>query len=329
MKNPIMFYMHDREKGIIGRWDNMRIDGVKLLADAVFDESTPLGKEVKTRVDGGFLRSASIGINTNTHETMNGVDTVTDCELFEVSIVDIPSNQNAVKLRDKNGRVYLSLKDLEQSNDDLKARIIEVLKLPAMATTEQILNAIAALSASAESGSDKALRFGYIEPSQITMLQLLERTDKLAFTQFMQNKEKETAAQINKELEIAISKGKFITYERDVFQNIGKQLGISVLKQVLSVLPEKRSLADWFRPENKDKMNPDNWGLDEYRKYNPQALQDDPELYARLRAQKNGDDFKPAYDLAYYRKHDPEYLAKHPDQYKKLLARKNTNNQTL
>ena len=26
-----------------------------------------------------------------------------------------------------------------------------------------------------------------------------------------------------------------------------------------------------------------NWGLKEYRKYDPQALSDDPELYARLR----------------------------------------------
>ena len=62
-KNPVMLYMHAREKGVIGRWDNIRTEGSQLIADAVFDENNPLGKEVKERVDGGFLRSASIGLS--------------------------------------------------------------------------------------------------------------------------------------------------------------------------------------------------------------------------------------------------------------------------
>ena len=53
-KNPVMLYMHAREKGVIGRWDNIRTEGSQLIADAVFDENNPLGKEVKERVDGGF-----------------------------------------------------------------------------------------------------------------------------------------------------------------------------------------------------------------------------------------------------------------------------------
>lgn len=101
-----MLYMHAREKGVIGRWDNIRTEGSQLIADAVFDENNPLGKEVKERVDGGFLRSASIGLSVLNYERIDGVDTVTDCELTEVSIVDIPSNRNAVKLFDKRGLSY-------------------------------------------------------------------------------------------------------------------------------------------------------------------------------------------------------------------------------
>lgn len=26
-KNPVMLYMHEREKGVIGRWDNIRAEG--------------------------------------------------------------------------------------------------------------------------------------------------------------------------------------------------------------------------------------------------------------------------------------------------------------
>lgn len=110
-KDPVMLYMHAREKGVIGRWDNIRTEGSQLIADAVFDENNPLGKEVKERVDGGFLRSASIGLSVLNYERIDGVDTVTDCELTEVSIVDIPSNRNAVKLFDKRGLIVLSLKN--------------------------------------------------------------------------------------------------------------------------------------------------------------------------------------------------------------------------
>lgn len=53
-KNPVMYYMHDREKGVVGRWENIRKDGKRLLADAVFDDSTELSKQVRGQVEKGF-----------------------------------------------------------------------------------------------------------------------------------------------------------------------------------------------------------------------------------------------------------------------------------
>ena len=32
-KNPVMLYMHAREKGVIGRWDNIRTEGSQLRED--------------------------------------------------------------------------------------------------------------------------------------------------------------------------------------------------------------------------------------------------------------------------------------------------------
>ena len=148
-KNPVMLYMHAREKGVIGRWDNIRTEGSQLIADAVFDENNPLGKEVKERVDGGFLRSASIGLSVLNYERIDGVDTVTDCELTEVSIVDIPSNRNAVKLFDKRGLIVLSLKESADGDKDLRTQLIEVLKLPATATDGEIIETVTALSGNA------------------------------------------------------------------------------------------------------------------------------------------------------------------------------------
>ena len=36
-RNPIMYYMHERSKGVVGRWENIRVEDNKLLMDAVFE----------------------------------------------------------------------------------------------------------------------------------------------------------------------------------------------------------------------------------------------------------------------------------------------------
>ena len=327
-KNPVMLYMHAREKGVIGRWDNIRTEGSQLIADAVFDENNPLGKEVKERVDGGFLRSASIGLSVLNYERIDGVDTVTDCELTEVSIVDIPSNRNAVKLFDKRGLIVLSLKESADGDKDLRTQLIEVLKLPATATDGEIIETVTALSGNAgpaEPDTEKALRLGYVESSQLMLLKHMARTDKSAFRKFMQDKEQAAAVDIDKELKQAVNLGKFGMPDRGVFEHIGKQLGVKALKEVLEVMPEKVSFAAFFGPNRNDMTNRANWGLKEYRKYDPQALSDDPELYARLREKEYGEEQEPYHNLAYYRKHNPEYLAQHPDQYERLLARERKN----
>lgn len=82
-QNPVMFYMHERAT-IVGRWENIRKEDDKLLADAVFDDTTPIGKQVKDQVEKGFLRAASIGIEIVERKTIKGVDTVTKCILPQI-----------------------------------------------------------------------------------------------------------------------------------------------------------------------------------------------------------------------------------------------------
>ena len=65
-QNPVMLYMHVLDGNVIGRWENIRKEDNKLLADAVFDDSTELGAQVKKQVEGGFLRAVSIGIEAIT-----------------------------------------------------------------------------------------------------------------------------------------------------------------------------------------------------------------------------------------------------------------------
>lgn len=111
IKNPVMLYAHMRpEEGRdpllpIGKWENIRKLGDTLLAEADFDMDDPFARLVSNKVEKRILRSASIGINVlsmqddqSINPSAAGCPIVTSCELFEVSIVDVPANKNSVRL---------------------------------------------------------------------------------------------------------------------------------------------------------------------------------------------------------------------------------------
>ena len=111
------------------------------LGDAVFDDSTELASTVKKQVEKGFLRCVSIGIDPITTEVLNGVQTIIKSRLIEVSIVDIPSNENAVKLCRRSGGYVYNLKELENDNtpEDLKTALIALLGLENGADDKDII----------------------------------------------------------------------------------------------------------------------------------------------------------------------------------------------
>lgn len=111
-KNPIMLWMHKRDEGLtftqvlpIGRWENIRKEDGKLMADPVFDENDKFAQLIKSKVDNGLIRGCSAGINpiefSGAPELLaegQKRETITKCELYEASIVDLPSNKNTVSL---------------------------------------------------------------------------------------------------------------------------------------------------------------------------------------------------------------------------------------
>jgi len=89
----------------IGRWENIRKEDGKLMADPVFDEQDKFAQLVKSKVENGFVKGASIGVRIkNVSDEKNHLlagqsrATVTECEIYEASIVDIPSNRKTVQL---------------------------------------------------------------------------------------------------------------------------------------------------------------------------------------------------------------------------------------
>lgn len=112
MENPVMLAMHrDWDlSAVIGRWKNIRVEGALLLAEAEFDEEDEKAKEIKGKVERGFIKACSLGLMfMRDNMVLNEVDGKFDLnvsEAMEASIVVIGSNAKAlVRLYNSDGQL--------------------------------------------------------------------------------------------------------------------------------------------------------------------------------------------------------------------------------
>jgi hypothetical protein len=126
LKNPIMLYAHirpyDRPLGDpllpIGKWENLRQEGSRWLADAVFDEDDEFAMKISKKVEKGILNACSVGVDVVEYSEDPALmlpgqtlPTMVKWILDEISIADLPGNKNAVKLKHNKRTVTLSDKD--------------------------------------------------------------------------------------------------------------------------------------------------------------------------------------------------------------------------
>lgn len=321
-RNPIMLYMHERESGVIGRWENVHKDGTQLIAEAVFDDSTELGAKVKKQVENGFLRSASIGIDNMVYEERDGVKTVTQCDLFEISIVDMPANENAVKLYAKGNPITL----LSQSDNDggkkpgqtLRVRLIDILGLEETATDNAIINAVKTLlkdPSNAEKEVDEAVKRGLIADKDKSSFLAMASGNIKAFRAYCAGRKESQKVEIDALLKR--NSAKVLPMEQPTFRLIGERMGVEILRNLLDSIPAPVKLSHVLNASNKDRSA---WTLEDYRRFAPEELRDNPVLYKRLVAEVSGNRHG-VKDLDYYRRHKPEYLEAHPDIYKQLIEK--------
>jgi HK97 family phage prohead protease len=158
-KNPVALFMHDRADWTlpIGRWDNLRKEGDKLLADLTFDTKDEFALKIQSKVDQKILSACSMGIEaieTSEENVIAGQKraTVTKCLLKEISVVDIPSNKSALRVYLSNdNKSYDSIPTINSSkNKDMK-KIALKFGLPEDATEDQIVAKVDALLSENES----------------------------------------------------------------------------------------------------------------------------------------------------------------------------------
>lgn len=252
-KNPIMLYMHERPT-IIGAWKNLKKEDGKLYADAVFDTESEKGKEVARQVEKGFLRGASIGISYDKNDLKNGV--LEKCKLFEISIVDIGSNPNALKLYDSFEIAHMYFDNMTKQN-----------ALAHSLGSETSFEGIAEkLNLHQKTiGTLMHWRAGVLEDWQTEAEALIEIA--------LQRKAIPTNLV---ELQRKAFEENYLEAKKSLITAIYGTYPIKTFSPIMEIEKAKRTQAG---KTGKSKIN---WGLEEYRKFAPKELENDPELYQRL-----------------------------------------------
>lgn len=225
-RNPILLWMHRRsfegDAMPIGRIDNLRIEGDRLIGTPVFDQNDDFARKIAGKWEDGFLRMASAGIEII--ETSSAPEymlpgqtraTITRCRLEEVSIVDIGANDEALQLY--NNGVMLRLAAGENSEllpmicaktnktEYMNKEILQLLGLSETATEQEAVGALRSLK---------------------------ERAD---------NAETLRLANIMIVVDGAIAERRIVADKREHFVNIGKTAGIDALRETLSMMsPAKK-----------------------------------------------------------------------------------------
>lgn len=294
LMNPVMYYNHERERGVIGRWDNVHVREGKLYGTPVFDENHELGKEVARQVKEGFLKAASIGIEVISQQG----NTIVKCELKEASICDIPANSNALQLYFNDSAIshtqYMSKAgSYEQVEQSLLARIRKALGLPENADMATIVGAVEDLSGYRPEVPEMALKMacerGLISEMEYKQVYSLIYDNPARVSEYLSRKQKDFDENFEKEFwkfchsnERRLMK---VHNWRKVLMPLARSNFEGFKTMVLS-LPELKHITELIRERSLcDDRGRENWTLDDYRKRDPKALSKDPTLYKRLLAE--------------------------------------------
>lgn len=289
MKNPIGFMMHDREGGVIVKWEDFRTEGDKLYGKPVINLSHPKGEDIATQVENGFINAASMGkivCLAATDDPKLKLDgqtgpTVTKWFPREISFVDIPGNHNALaNLYDINDN-ELNLADFVKPKPKEMSKVL---------LTAAMLTALNLSDKSSEEDANKAFQDLVDTAGKVPGLEK-DLADKTAA---LTDKEKELddlkAANVAKEVQDLLDKGEA---DKKLTKDLSKELADSFkdnpagLKKVIEAMPAQTVITDQLAdPKEVAEFLGKSWD-DLYASNKLETVRTNfPDLYEKLRKEK-------------------------------------------
>lgn len=116
-KNPVMLDQHwNSTHSVIGRWNDVKVENGLLTALPEFDTEDEYAKKIAGKVDRDYIKGCSMGITFKRDDLkyVAGKLILEKCELYEVSIVAVPSNANSIHLYHEDGQTLMSETDVQK-----------------------------------------------------------------------------------------------------------------------------------------------------------------------------------------------------------------------
>ena len=231
-KNPVLLYMHQRGQ-VIGYVKDLRVEGSEVTGELMFDEASELSQRCKKQWEFGSLKMVSVGIeilemSEATEHLIQGQTrpTITRSKLFEVSLVDIGANDDAIRLH-KDGRLITLGKDggvelpLLHSNNQQNKQTMDQEKL--------------ALELGLPKDADEATinaKLASLKAAGAEAETLRQERDTLR------------AARIETLVNAAIAEKKIGEDKKQQFLDLGKKIGADELKPILDAMSPQMKLSN-------------------------------------------------------------------------------------
>lgn len=230
-RNPVLLYMHERGN-VIGYVKDVKVENDEVTGELVFDEATELSKRCKKQFEFGSLKMVSAGLDIiemsedAAHLVAGQTSpTITKSKLFEVSVVDIGANDDALVLTHK-GKIITLGRDgecplPELSNNKQKTK------------SEMEQKAIALQLGLPETATDAEIaeKLGELKKAKEENAKLQKEKDAL------------TLANITSLVEKAIGEKRIGADKKQQFIDLGKKIGAEELENTFSAMSPQMKLS--------------------------------------------------------------------------------------
>lgn len=292
-RNPVLLYMHQRGT-VVGYIKDLRVEGDDITGEPVFDEATPLSQQLKKQMEVGSIRmvSATFEIQDMSDDPALIVEgqtspTVTRSRLFEVSVVDIGSNDDALVLMHQGRRLTLAeggdnplplLKHTENNTTLTPSQQQQQTKTEESMDIKQIALAVGLEETADETAVMKKLGELSLAAQQVQALQ--------------QEKELLTLSAITASVDTAIKEQRIDAQKKQQFINLGKQIGNEQLQQIFQAMHPQVKLSAMLSHHGTGTQNASWQKLSDVPADQLLSLKaDNPALYHQLYKAEYGQDF--------------------------------------
>lgn len=249
--NPIMLDQHyNSTSAVLGLWENLTIDNAMLLGEPVFDVDDEAALKISGKVERNIIKSCSMGITFKREDLkIIGEELImTKCELYECSIVAVPSNANSIRLYAEESGELLKDEEVKQlclslQPNDVKPTELELNLETNMKKITLTLAALVALS------FDKATPEVDVEAVEAAVLKLSDANAQLTAKCLALEAKEEAALTLSIEamVNLAITEGKIPATKKADFVALA-QNNFELAKSTLGGIPAKVTLAGRIVP---------------------------------------------------------------------------------